>query len=41
MITYNVIVNGEIIDTITVENINTLDGYILPEEACELIPITQ
>lgn len=39
MTTYNVIVNGEIVDTITVENIDTLDGYELPSEACELVKV--
>lgn len=36
MITYEVIQNGEVIDTITVENIDTLDGYQLPVGECEL-----
>lgn len=39
MTTYNVIVNGNVIDTITVADINTLDGYILPEEECQLIKV--
>jgi len=36
MITYNVIINEEIVDTITVSDINTLDGYELPSVQCEL-----
>jgi len=36
MITYNVIINDEIVDTITVSDINTLDGYELPPVQCEL-----
>lgn len=36
MTKYNVIVEGVIIDTIEVENINTLDGYELPQTECHL-----
>jgi hypothetical protein len=39
MTKYNVIVEGIIIDTIEVENIDTLDGYVLPECECQLIKI--
>lgn len=39
MTTYNVIQNGEVIDTITVENIDTLDGYQLPEGNLTLVKV--
>jgi hypothetical protein len=39
MTTYNVIVNGEVIDTFSCEDIHTLDGYVLPECECQLIKI--
>jgi|TARA_R110000796_G_C14429322_1_gene420925 hypothetical protein len=39
MTTYNVIVNEEIIDTITVADIDTLDGYQLPSVQCKLVKI--
>lgn len=39
MTTYNVIVNGEIIDTITVLDIDTLDGYELPNEEFMLVKV--
>jgi len=31
---------SEVIDLLEVENIHTLDGYILPEHQCSLINIT-
>jgi|AP86_3_1055499.scaffolds.fasta_scaffold292052_2 hypothetical protein len=39
MTTYEVIQNGVVIDTITVENIDTLDGYELPEGNITLVKI--
>ena len=39
MTTYNVIVNDEIIDTFSCEDIDTLDGYQLPNEECMLVKI--
>lgn len=39
MTTYNLIVDGEIIDTFSCEDINTLDGYQLPDCECMLVKI--
>lgn len=39
MTTYNVVVNGEVIDTFSCENIDTFDGYELPDGPCELVKI--